>query len=62
MDAQAAGVIAPLGVEIAFLVASLGAGVVAAVVGIETQRNPFVLAIVSFIAMAVVAHAVHAVL
>jgi flagellar biosynthesis protein FliQ len=62
MDAQAAGVIAPLGVEIAFLVAGLGAAVIAAVVGIETQRNPFVLAIVSFFAMLIVAHAVHAVL
>jgi hypothetical protein len=59
---EAAGVIAPLGVEIAFLVASLGAAVVAAVVAMEMQRNPFVWAIISFFVTFIVASAVHAML
>lgn len=62
MDVQAAGVIAPLGIEIAFLVASMAAAVIAAIVAMEKQRNPFPWAIVSLFAMVIVTHAVHAVL
>ncbi|MDT5365284.1 MAG: hypothetical protein QOC69_7046 [Mycobacterium sp.] len=57
-----AGVIAPLGAEIAFLVGSVAAAVFAAIVAMEKQRRPFVWAIISFFATFVVASAVHAVL
>jgi len=55
-------VIAPLGVEIAFLVGSVAAAVFAAIVAMEKQRRPFVWAIIGFFATFVVASAVHAVL
>ncbi|MCW2559388.1 MAG: hypothetical protein JWP55_3352 [Mycobacterium sp.] len=57
-----AGVIAPLGVEIAFLVASVAAAVFAAIVSMEKHRSQFMWAIISFFATFVVASAVHAVL
>jgi hypothetical protein len=57
-----AGVIAPLGVEIAFLVGSVAAAVFAAIVAMEKQRRPIVWAIIGFFATFVVASAVHAVL
>jgi hypothetical protein len=57
-----AGVIAPLGVEIAFLVGSVAAAVFAAIVAMEKQRRAFVWAIIGFFATFVVASAVHAVL
>ena len=57
-----AGVIAPLGVEIAFLVGSVAAAVFAAIVAMEMQRRPFVWAIISFFATFAVVSAVHAVL
>jgi hypothetical protein len=57
-----AGVIAPVGVEIAFLVGSVAAGVFAAIVAMEMQRRPLVWAIISFFATFVVATAVHAAL
>ncbi len=59
---QAAGVIAPLGVEIAFLVASMATAVFAAIVAMEMQRRPFVWAAVGFVAVFIVASAVHAVI
>jgi hypothetical protein len=55
-------VIAPIGVEVAFLIASAAAAVFAAIVAMEMQRSPFVWAIISFFATFVVASAVHAVL
>jgi hypothetical protein len=57
-----AGVIAPVGVEIAFLVGSVAVAVFAAIVAMELQRRPFVWAIIGFFATLVVASAVHAVL
>jgi hypothetical protein len=57
-----AGVIAPLGVEIAFLVASFAAAIVAAIVAIEMDRSPVVWAFVSFFATFIVASGVHALL
>lgn len=57
-----AGVIAPVGVEIAFLVGSLAVAVFAGIVAMETHRRPFAWAIISFFAAFVVASAVHAVL
>ncbi len=60
--AQAAGVIAPLGVEVAFLVASIAAAVLGAIVAMEMRRSPLVWAIISFVATLCVASAVHAVI
>lgn len=57
--ATAAGVIAPFGVEIAFLVASIAAAVFAAIVAMEVQRRPFVWAVISFFVVFLVASAVH---
>jgi hypothetical protein len=57
-----ASVIAPLGVEIAFLVASFAVAIFAAIVAMEMQRRPFVWAIVGFFATFIVASAVHALL
>ena len=59
---HAAGVLAPLGVEIAFLVASFAAAIVAAIVAMEMQRRPFVWAVISFFATFIVATGVHALL
>lgn len=60
--AEAAGVIAPFGVEVAFLIASIAAAVLGAIVAMEMQRSPLVWAIVSFVATLCVASAVHAVI
>jgi hypothetical protein len=60
--AEAAGVIAPVGVEVAFLIASIAAAVLGAIVAMETQRNPVVWAIISFVGTLGVATAVHAVI
>ncbi len=60
--AKAAGVIAPFGVEVAFLIASIAAAVLGAIVAMETQRNPLVWAIICLLATFGVASAVHAVL
>jgi uncharacterized membrane protein len=60
--AQAAGVIASFGVEVAFLIASVAAAVFAAIVAMEMQRSPVVWAIISFFATFIGASAVHAVL
>ena len=57
-----AGLIAPLGVEIAFLVASVAAAIVIAIVAMELRRGPFVWAIVGFFATFVVVSGVHAAL
>lgn len=57
-----AGVIAPVGVEIAFLVASGAAAIVAAIVAMEMRRGPVVWAIIGFVATLVVASGVHALL
>ena len=57
--ATAAGVIAPFGVEIAFLVASMAAAVFAGIVAMEVQRRPVVWAVISFFVVFVVASAVH---
>lgn len=57
-----AGVIGSFGVEIAFLVASVAAAVVAGIVAMEMQRRPFVWAVIGFFAVFVVASAVHAML
>jgi hypothetical protein len=58
----AAGVIAPFGVEVAFLIASVAAAVFAAIVAMEMQRNPLVWAIIGFFTTFIVASAVHAVI
>ena len=57
-----AGVIAPVGVEIAFLVASLAAAIFAAIVAMEMRRGPVVWAIIGFVTTFVVVSAVHAAL
>jgi hypothetical protein len=57
-----AGVIAPVGVEIAFFVGSVAAAVFAAIVAMEMQRRPFVWAIIGFFVTLVVVTAVHAAL
>ncbi|MCW2559318.1 MAG: hypothetical protein JWP55_3282 [Mycobacterium sp.] len=57
-----AGVIAPVGVEIAFLVGSVAAAVFAAIVAMEMQRRPFVWAIIGFFVTFVVVTTVHAAL
>ncbi|KAA0086998.1 hypothetical protein CIW52_03760 [Mycolicibacterium sp. P9-64] len=54
-----AGVIAPYGVEIAFLVASVAAAVFAGIVAMEVQRRPFVWAVIGFVTVFVVTSAVH---
>jgi len=57
-----AGVLAPLGVEIAFFVASMGAAVIAAIVAMEMKRNAVVWAALGFFATFIAAGAIHAVL
>jgi len=57
-----ARVIAPYGVEIAFLVASLAVAIFAAIVAMEVQRRPFMWAVIGFFTTFVVATAVHATL
>jgi hypothetical protein len=57
-----AGVIAPLGVEIAFVVGSFAAAIVAAIVAMEMDRNPVVWAFVFFFGTFIVASGVHALL
>jgi hypothetical protein len=57
-----AGLIAPLGVEIAFLVASVAAAIVTAIVAMELRRGPVVWAFVGFFATFVVVSGVHAAL
>lgn len=54
--------IAPYGVEIAFLVASLAVAIFAAIVAMEVQRRPFVWAVIGFFTTFVVTTAVHAAL
>jgi hypothetical protein len=56
------GVIAPYGVEIAFVVASLAVAIFAAIIAMEMRRGPVVWAVVGFFTTFVVASAVHAVL
>jgi hypothetical protein len=58
----AAGVIAPFGVEVAFLIASVAVAVFAAIVAMEMQRNALVWAIVGFFTTFIVASAIHAVI
>ena len=58
----AAGVIAPFGVEVAFLVASIAVAVFGAIVAMEVQRNPLMWAIIGFFTTFIVATAVHSVI
>lgn len=57
-----AGVIAPLGVEIAFVVASFAVSIFAAIIAMEMDRSPVVWAFASFFLTFIVASGVHALL
>jgi hypothetical protein len=58
--AQAGGIIPRGGPAIAIFIAGIFVAVVVAIVAMETQRKPFVWAVIGFVATVVVASAVHA--